>query len=158
MSALASGETTTHMTLSIKPSRFLSTLLLGSVLILGMSACSDDHGDHDHADASNPDAAHLMFVTAPGTTLTAGQDEAVSWMVHTEGTLHHTEIRACMGHRDDCGNDGMDTYDENFMGTKNGDNYEGMVNIPTAGPWTIVVFAHVGGTPHTSEAIHAMVQ
>ncbi len=144
------------MTLSIKPSRFLSSLILGSVLTLGISACSDDA--NDDPDAADPDTAHLMFVTAPGTTLTAGQDEAVSWMVHTEGDLHHTEIRACMGHNNDCGNGGMDTFDENFAGTKNGDNYEGTVNIPTAGPWTIVVFAHVGETPHTSEAIHATVQ
>ena len=135
--------------------RFLPTIILGSILILGLGACSDDH---DHPDAADPDAAHLMFVTAPDTTLTMGEDVPVSWMVHTEGTLHHTEIRACMGHRDDCGNAGMETFDENFAGTKNGDTFEGVVNIPSAGPWTIVVFAHVGATPHTSEAIHATVQ
>ncbi len=138
-----------------RPQSFLRPLLLGSALTVGLfaSACGEDH-DHDHG---GEDDAHLMFVDAPAASLTAGEDAAVTWQVHTDGDLHHTEIRACMGHSDDCGNGDTSTFDENFTGTLADGTYSTNVNLAVAVPWTIVVYAHVGATPHISEAIHATV-
>jgi len=135
--------------------RTVQLSFLGSALAVGLvaGACGEGHDDdHDH------DAAHLMFVAAPGATLTAGDDVAVTWQVHTEGELHHTEIRACMGHSDDCGLGDMTTFDEKFAATLSEETYEATVALSVAGPWTIVVYAHVGETPHISEAIHATVE
>ncbi|MCP4443963.1 MAG: hypothetical protein GY811_01275 [Myxococcales bacterium] len=142
--------------LASRSSRIFNPLVLSSVLAVGtlaIGACGEDDHDHEHGDE-----AHLMFVTAPGTTLTAGEDAAVTWMVHTEGDLHHTEIRACMGHSDECGLGDTTSFDLNFTGTMGDDMYSTDVNIDTAGPWTIVVYAHVGETPHISDAIHATVE
>ncbi len=143
------------MTVARRFSRILNPLVLGSIFAFGAlaaGACGDD------GDEVDPDEAHLMFVTAPSTTLTAGTAVDVSWMVHTEGELHHTEIRACMGHSADCGLGDMTSFDENFAATNNAGTYEASVSLSVAGPWTIVVFAHVGATPHISEAIHATVE
>lgn len=140
------------MGFATRSNRSLRSLVLGSACALGLLAVSACGGDEDGADD-----AHLMFVTAPGAAITAGEDVAVTWMVHTEGDLHHTEIRACMGHSDDCGLGDMTSFDANFTGLMNGEMYSTNVNIDTAGPWTIVVFAHVGETPHISEAVHATV-
>ncbi len=126
-------------------------LTLAVVLGFFVGACGEEH-DHDH------DAAHLMFVGAPGATLTAGEDVVVTWQVHTEGDLHHTELRACMGHNDECGLGDMSTFDENFSATLNEETYSATLNLSVAGPWTVVVFAHVGETPHISEAIHTTVE
>ncbi len=128
-------------------------LLLGSILALGfLGACGDDDGEHDL------DEAHLMFLEAPSATLAVGVEEPVTWQVHTEGELHHTEIRACMGHSDECGLGDASTFDGNFFGTLSEETYSANVNITAAGPWTIVVYAHVGETPHISEAVHVTVE
>jgi hypothetical protein len=132
-----------------KSTRILFALALTSML--AFAACGDDGQSHD------PDEAHLMFVSAPPTSITTDVAVDVSYMVHTEGDLHHTEIRACMGHSTDCGLGGMDSFDLNFAATKEGDTYSASVTIDMAGPWTIAVFAHVGETPHISEVVHATV-
>ncbi len=133
-----------------KPRHSLVLGFAASLALLG-GACGDGH---DHGDG---DDAHLMFVDAPATSLTAGEDAVVTWQVHTDGDLHHTEIRACMGHSSDCGLGDTTTYDENFTGTVADGTYTTNVNLSVAGPWTVVVYAHVGETPHISEAIHTTV-
>jgi len=114
-------------------------------------ACGDDHDAHD-----DPDHAHLMFVTAPPTAMSAATAVDVVYMVHTEGDLHHQEIRACMGHNAACGLGDASSFDQNFAGTKEGDSYTASVML-AEGPWTIAVFAHVGATPHISDVIHSTV-
>lgn len=128
----------------------LGGLALASVLAFA-PACGEDD---EHAD---PDHAHLAFVNAPATTLTTSVSTDVTYQVHTEGNLHHTEIRACMGHNTSCGLGDASTFDVNFAATLSGDIYTAPVSIESAGPWTIAVFAHVGETPHISDVIHTMV-
>jgi hypothetical protein len=119
-------------------------------LLLTVAACGDEHGDPDHA--------HLHFVNAPPATLTAGTDFEVRWAVETEGELHHTEIRACMGQNSTCGLGGAESFDANFTPTPVDGEYAATVNLSVAGDWTIVVFAHVGETPHISETVYVTVQ
>lgn len=133
---------------SIKRPLFAATALLA--LAAFAPACGDD------GDSSDPDAAHLMFVTPPPTAMTADTAVEVTYAVHTEGDLHHQEIRACMGHNDECGLGDASSFDMNFAGTKEGEAYTASVML-AEGPWTIAVFAHVGATPHISDVIHATV-
>ena len=97
-----------------------------------------------------------MFVNAPPTAMTADTAVDVTYMVHTEGDLHHQEIRACMGHETACGLGDASSFDMNFAGTKSGDTYTASVML-AEGAWTIAVFAHVGETPHISDVIHTTV-
>ena len=90
--------------------------------------------------------------------MTVGTAVEVTWTIETEGELHHTEIRACMGHSNDCGLGGADSFDQNFAATMNDGMYTASITLDTAGPWTVVAFAHVGETPHISEVIHATVE
>ena len=133
------------------PTITTSTLLLSALVFA--PACGDD-GDDQSADD-----AHLMFGIAPPTALTAGTPVDVMWEVHTEGDLHHTEIRACMGHSNDCGLGDATSFDENFAATPvtDGEGFTSTITIDVEGPWTIAVFAHVGETPHISDVIHATV-
>jgi hypothetical protein len=149
---LTVGQVPTIWNKTLKPNKSKSSALIGlfcATLVFG-AACGDD--EHD-----DPDHAHLMFVSAPPTSISAGTAVEVSWMVHTEGELHHTEIRACMGHSTDCGLGGADSFDMNYAATMADDMYSASVQIDDAGPWTIAVFAHVGETPHISDVIHATV-
>lgn len=88
--------------------------------------------------------ASLFFVSGPPVSLTTSVAADVTYQVHTEGELHHTEIRACMGHSTDCGLGGETSFDLNFPATLKGDTYSASITIDSAGPWTIAVFAHVG--------------
>lgn len=121
-------------------------------LMLSVSACSGDD------DADDPDHAHLMFVTAPPTTLTAGTDVEVRWAVHTEGDLHHTEVRGCMGQDSTCGLGGSDSFDAFFSATMVEGEYMTTINVDTPGEWSIVVYAHVGETPHISDVMYVTVE
>ncbi len=120
-----------------------------SAALLSAAACGDDGADA---------GTELMFVEAPPTTLTVDTAVDVSWMVHAHGELHHTEIRACMGHSTDCGLGGADSFDKNFAATMEGEVYTASVSIDAAGPWTIAVFAHVDEDPHISNVIHTTVE
>lgn len=130
--------------------QFLLVVAISS-LSLALAACGED--SHD-----DPDHAHLDWITAPETTQTAGTSMDVTWMVHTEGDLHHTEIRACMGQTAECGLDGQDSFDMNFQATMDGDNYNATVTLDTVGTWSVAVYAHVGETPHISEVIYVTVE
>ena len=131
--------------------RFTSTLIFAFALVssLALSAC-DDNGDPNHA--------HLDWIEAPATTMTAGVGAEVAWMVHTEGELHHTEVRACMGQVAECGLGGVESYDENFQATLDGDTYRATLTLEVAGEWSVAVFAHVGEAPNISEVVYVTVE
>jgi hypothetical protein len=131
---------------TIRPVFAASALL---ALLAFTPACGDDA-------AEDPDHAHLEFVTAPPTAMSAATAVDVVYMVHTEGDLHHQEIRACMGHNTACGLGDASSFDQSFAGTKEGESYTASVML-AEGPWTIAVFAHVGETPHISSVIHSTV-
>ena len=126
--------------------KLLSFAVLASTLTL--AACGDEHG---HGDT---DEAEFSFTTAPPATLTAGEDQDVTYHMHVHGDLHHTELRACQGDVADCGLGSDDSYDENFAVSDNGDEtYTGVVNLTVVGTWTIVGYAHVGESPFTSDPV-----
>lgn len=127
---------------------FSTFALLASIFLA--AACDDGH---DHG----PDEAHLIFVNSPPTAITVNTPVEVAYQVHTEGDLHHTEIRACTGHSTDCGLGDASSFDVSFPATAGDDQYTATVTIDSAGPWTIAVFAHVGETPHISDVVHATV-
>lgn len=133
-----------------KRNRLQHLSILALALALFAPACGDDEAD--------PDAAHLEFSVAPPETMTAGTAVDVTWMVHTEGDLHHTEIRACEGHADTCGLGGADSFDLNFAATAGDASYTASLSFDAAAHWTVVVFAHVGETPHVTKAIHISVE
>ena len=123
---------------------------MAMALLLTVVSCSDEEG--------NPDDAYLQFVNAPPATLTAGTDVEVRWTVETDGELHHTEIRACMGQNPTCGLGGAESFDENFTPTMLEGEYVATVNLSVAGQWTVAVFAHVGETPHISDVVYVTVE
>ena len=127
------------------------TLVAAAALLLSLSACDE----HEHTDLNH---AHLDWIDAPAATMAVGTAGDIAWMIHTEGELHHTEIRACMGQNAECGLGGVESYDENFQATMEGDTYNASVTLETAGTWSLAAFAHVGEEPNISEVVYVTVE
>ena len=103
------------------------------------------------------DDALLIFIDAPSIEIIVNTPKAVSYQVHTEGELHHTEVRACMGTSDTCGLGDASSFDLKFPAIEEAGMYDATIIFDTAGPWTIAAFAHVGETPHNSAVVHTTV-
>jgi hypothetical protein len=121
--------------------------LIATSFIFAAACSSDEEGDQ----------ADVGFSSAPSATMTADSDVAVSWTVTTDGELHHSELRACIGHVDPCGLGDASSFDENFSATNTDGTFEAMLNL-SAGAWTVAAFAHVGETPFISDVVHVTVQ
>ena len=51
-----------------------------------------------------------------------------------------------------------ESCEDSFTATKEGTVYTSSVTLDEAGDWTLVVFVHVGFTPHTTTPNHITVQ
>lgn len=151
------------MPLSKQPLRFL----FAASLVLGGTACGSDdgeagtHGDgHSDTDGSDPDAMVMWVDGNPPATVMAGEPLAASFMVHTTGDIHVTELRACSGADvADCGLGDMDSFESAPAPAVEGqeDTYAGELTL-AAGDWTVVAFAHIGADPHVSMHANVTVQ
>ena len=121
----------------------LVLLALGSSVGCGVESRNDD--------------ALLLFIEAPPIEIIINTPKAVSYQIHTEGELHHTEVRACMGTSETCGLGDESSFDRQFPALEVEGMYDATIIFDTAGPWTIAVFAHVGETPHNSAVVHTTV-
>lgn len=127
--------------------------LLAALVLIFAPSCDDEdsgdgHGDHgtgEHADAE------LEWVEGPPATAAVGTPIEAVFAVHTEGDIHVTELRACMGQAvADCGLGGEESFDLTMPAAADGANYRGSLTFDTAGVWTVVAYAHVGPDPFTS--------
>lgn len=119
-----------------------------------------EHGEHGGSDTADPDTM-VEWTTPPPATVAAGEAVEGTFMVHTAGELHVTEMRACMGHGvADCGSGDMDTFDVTVPasdGTDAAAMHTGSLMLD-AGDWTVVGYAHVGPDPFVSDPVDVTVQ
>jgi hypothetical protein len=128
-------------------SRLLTSLILASALAFAAGCGGDD----------DPDAAHVMFTGAPPASATAATAFDVMWEIHTEGDLHHSEIRVCDGADiGDCGMGDLGTF-TSVTGSMTNGVFTASVTLD-AGDYTVVAWAHVGETPHVSDDYNVNVQ
>lgn len=142
-------------------------VLLATTALIGLPACDDEesgdtghtsHGSTGHHETGGHADAEVMWMEPPPATATADAPIDASFMVHTEGEIHVTELRACMGADvHECGLGGMDSFDENVAAPADGDHYAGSLTLP-AGTWSVVAYAHVGPDPFISEHVNVTVE
>ena len=155
-----------------RPARAMSARTLFALAIAVAPGCDGDeddaadaetghgeHGEGDHdggTDGADPDT-RIEWTMAPPATVTAGSPVEGTFMVHTQGELHVTELRACTGHGvADCGLGQMDTF-ETVPAEADGDAYRGALDLEV-GDYTVVGYAHVGPSPFVSDPVDVTVE